>query len=168
MYYKLSKDDINQGIFLFVSKGKEEKKLVLKNYVNQSFYSTKKKLEELGIKVKLFFKKSTKKSGTILKQSLNRATVLNLEEENEIEFLVAVKNEDEVQERLRVYSFNWKNVTIPKIKKIKIKIKDSINERIIFSENIITGNPFEISYLGYGSGALEIYVNGKIYDKKFF
>lgn len=160
--------DINEGIFLFVSKGKEKKKITLKNYVNKYFYPVKKNLEELGIKVKLFFKTSNKKSGVILKQNITEKTILNLEEDNEIEFLVAVKNEDDIQERLRTYSFDWKNVTIPKIKKVKMKIKDNINERTIFSENIIIGNSLEISYLSYGSGSLEIYIDNKVYDKKFF
>lgn len=160
--------DINEGIFLFVSKGKEKKEITLKNYVNRSFYPVKKGLEELGIKVKLFFKTSNKKSGTILKQNIDKKTILNLEEDHEIEFLVAVKNEDDIQERLRVYSFDWKNITIPMLKKVKVKVTDTINERTIFLDTIIIGNPFEISYLGYGNGFIEIFVNNKIYDKKFF
>lgn len=164
------KVDVNEGIFLFVSKGREKKELTIPNYINSDFFIVKNKLEDIGINVKLFFQQSSKKSGRILKQSITANETLDLSKNQEIEFLVAVKKKEEenLQSRLRIYSFQWKSDIKPDVKKIVIKIKDKVNQRIIFSDYKITGNPFEVSYLAYGKGALEVILNNKIYDKVFF
>ncbi|HMB01191.1 MAG TPA: PASTA domain-containing protein [Spirochaetota bacterium] len=161
--------DYNSEIYLIVSRGLTESMYKVPSFRLENFKEVEAALAEKGIKTVKKLKATDRKEhiGKIFQQSVKPGTELT--KGDTIEFIVGVADTEEHKglrkEIWRVFSF-----TVPPLRKgnssrqyrrLKLIVKDKLGRQKRLDELVAVNRQVNLPYKTYGSGVVEVYLDGK-------